>query len=1056
MNAIQLISQDLFDKVRSRFTNLEMGDETGAVTIDPAEARFFDFDYVLEGIDLGRVSISLNDPGSLKVYYSQGITENQDDAARLSWYSFLKEMRKFSMSRLLRFDPRDVAKSNLDKNDFKYLASKGPKEDANMNESRWNQKSSKKTSRAVHGATEVIVRHAKPVDETYAGARSQKKNIKAIFIQNKDGERFKYPFNHTAGAFAMAQHVDHGGVPHDPAGKAIIRMSEQIAQLGKFQNTIRPASLHADALGITERALARMNELKTQMERLGKRNHYEKWMAEFVDHDPMGVTEMDAVTMEQYKSKFTETNFNEELASFFPLIHSIMQEANTVDLEDYAAGDQSVSEDITDEDVGVNPMAQFEDWADATEQHKLTDDQIVQLKQALADLTASGEPLQLGPDGSTAWAFFNQLGIEDTDLEDKFADMARVDSAADAVEVFKLWAQEDYPELLVALGMSDTTAPAEPTAPVEPVAPVSEEDDIGFPNTVMPKEDSSSMMQEVAKIVKSFYNADNPTVGPFRGEEGIAITVEKAIAEKFGDQAGQQARGIAEQFMEKLSAKWHSRHGDAVDVADDGLARLKELMGTIKSGVESIGDRGNSGTDFNTNIMSAETMDKSKIPPSMRTDKTPLSLADLEKERTKSPTSPEGLARLKAKLDMLEKGVGEGYTVTPGIDKERYQERSGLEGPFSAKNGKVVYYDKAEGKYYDPDTDMYIDHDDWQAMNEQGVAEDTQLGELSKVTLRSYVPKRLTKAKSEISTDPDKRNIEKAKKATTQDVPRAMTKLKDPAYGKQDMEEGSASKKVDNFTIDDIKNLEKIRDLDALKAHAKLLIKGKPTNTMKPEKISWFYNHIDTLKTPIAVIKMMYDLMLAGEGHKVIGSRNSMSSNSYRTKFSEQDTVEDADQIQEVGHDPYKFDTFGVEIKPGHQLKWHERGAGEHMGKVESDPTNGLQVGNKSIKDIINNSVQVKVMQDGADTIRFNDDDFYEYDPATKILVREIGIDSTSGHAIKRQMPFGAKELKLPTGNIIVKGSQASRLGLQRRPRVQEGVDNKEFNSIMKLAGLNK
>ena len=107
------------------------------------------------------------------------------------------------------------------------------------------------------------------------------------------------------------------------------------------------------------------------------------------------------------------------------------------------------------------------------------------------------------------------------------------------------------------------------------------------------------------------------------------------------------------------------------------------------------------------------------------------------------------------------------------------------------------------------------------------------------------------------------------------------------------VEEGSNDGKEDNFTIDDIKNLEKIRDFETLKAHAKELIKGKPARRMKPEKISWFYNHIDTLKNPLAVIKMMYDLMLAGEGHKVIGSRNSMSSNSYRTKFGEQGVAED-------------------------------------------------------------------------------------------------------------------------------------------------------------------
>ena len=96
----------------------------------------------------------------------------------------------------------------------------------------------------------------------------------------------------------------------------------------------------------------------------------------------------------------------------------------------------------------------------------------------------------------------------------------------------------------------------------------------------------------------------------------------------------------------------------------------------------------------------------------------------------------------------------------------------------------------------------------------------------------------------------------------------------------------------DNFTIDDIKRLEKIRDFETLKAQAKQLIKGKPARRMKPEKISWFYNHIDELKNPMAVIKMMYDLLLAGEGHKVIGSRHSMKSNTYRQRFGEDQDVD--------------------------------------------------------------------------------------------------------------------------------------------------------------------
>jgi hypothetical protein len=781
MKAIQIISQDVFDKIRSRFQNLEMGDETGAVTIDPAQARFFDFDFVNEGNNLGRVSISLNDLGSLKIYYSQGITENQDDPAKQIWYNFLKEMRMFAMRRLLRFDTRDIAKTNLDKNDFQHLAAtQGPKEEepmTNMNESRWNHKSTKKTSRAVQGKTEVIVRHAKAVDEEYAGSRSQRKNIKAIFIQNAEGERFKYPFIHPAGAFAMAQHVDHGGIPHDPAGKAIIKMSEQIAQLQEFQRKVQRTSLHDDATGITERAVGRLQELKAQIDSLGKRHHYECWMAEFNEQEHMDndIMELDAVTMEQYKQTFTQSSFQEELAGYFPLLHRIMSEANKVDLEDYV-GEEAEVEEVEEAEVKESAFDAFESWAEAVEQGKLTDDEIQALKQALADQPQ----LEL----TTAYNFFNEFGVDDSDLEDKFRQAADLDSSTDPMAVFQLWAQENYPELLVALGMSGTQAPA----PEQPVAEAPEdwtsnnvakilfdkgmkyisakdegplinaigdvlEHELGMSkkqvkylirydddfladtlsalydmsqqqeNTDMvpppgameegEKESKGSMVHEVAKIVKSFYNRDNPDVGPFRGEEGIVIDVEKQISEKFGEQAGQQAGKMAEAFMAKLTQEWQQKHGNVANGhGDDGLARLKELLGHVKSKVEGIGDQGQGGRDFNKNIMSAENNDdkdwhpskhitdpqkkkelskhdpdvkrgsyddrarymkaggvpddrgpnesgpdKSEIPAYKRKEQGgdwKMSTKDLEKEKTNSPTSSAGLARKKAELGMSE------------------------------------------------------------------------------------------------------------------------------------------------------------------------------------------------------------------------------------------------------------------------------------------------------------------------------------------------------------------------------------------------------------------
>ena len=51
--------------------------------------------------------------------------------------------------------------------------------------------------------------------------------------------------------------------------------------------------------------------------------------------------------------------------------------------------------------------------------------------------------------------------------------------------------------------------------------------------------------------------------------------------------------------------------------------------------------------------------------------------------------------------------INEGYKVMPPMDP-KYVARSGLEGPFTTLSGKVVYYDPKEGKYYDPDTDIYL------------------------------------------------------------------------------------------------------------------------------------------------------------------------------------------------------------------------------------------------------------------------------------------------------------------------------------------------------------
>ncbi len=60
----------------------------------------------------------------------------------------------------------------------------------------------------------------------------------------------------------------------------------------------------------------------------------------------------------------------------------------------------------------------------------------------------------------------------------------------------------------------------------------------------------------------------------------------------------------------------------------------------------------------------------------------------------------------------------EGYYTMPDIDRERYTEMPGLEGPFQTRSGKPIYYDPKEGSYYDRDADMYLTYSEFKALDD--------------------------------------------------------------------------------------------------------------------------------------------------------------------------------------------------------------------------------------------------------------------------------------------------------------------------------------------------
>ena len=352
MKNLEVIAEELFNKIRGRFPSVTIGNGEGKVTNVPTEARYYDFEYKESGRTLGKVSVSL-DEKSISVMYSDDFVANEDQQTQNNWFNFLKELRQFSKRRLLNFDTRNITKSNLDRRDYKFLATTRP-EEGTMTESTMYGTS--KTSFQNIGSARIAIKHNKPVNQELATGRTQ--HVNSIYVESNEGERFKYPYKHLNGARAMARHVAEGGKPYDDFGKYITGLSEELAKLKKFRSYMSRSAVMAEGLApYVDTVKERVEIIKKEVQGLQKENFYKEFKESFIV--PEAVEVPDDVK-ENWIDELTIKQFNEELADVFPYIYKLVSEttrAKELNPEDFAEADApqptQSGPDTADDDLDI-------------------------------------------------------------------------------------------------------------------------------------------------------------------------------------------------------------------------------------------------------------------------------------------------------------------------------------------------------------------------------------------------------------------------------------------------------------------------------------------------------------------------------------------------------------------------------------------------------------------------------------------------------------------------------------------------------------------------------
>jgi hypothetical protein len=313
------IAKDLYGKIETRFSDIKIGDENAEVLskkTDIPEARFFEFEYKHNGVPLGTITITLDEDDGVVVQISGNLAEKKHPGA----FKFIRGLRQFAKDRLLNFDVQNIGKDNLDKRDYEFQAK--PKEETMDPIMESKLYGTNKISYQDLGEARLVIKHSQPVNLDLAAGRTM--HIEGIYIENTEGERFRYPYKHLNGARALAEHIKHGGNPYDAIGKHICGLSEELAQLRKFKGYVSRNEALSEAMGdITSKVFERIEQVKKEVNMLQRSSYYEQFAESFEDREEQMIPED---IMSDWIDRLTIRTFNEELKTAFPYIFRLVDE----------------------------------------------------------------------------------------------------------------------------------------------------------------------------------------------------------------------------------------------------------------------------------------------------------------------------------------------------------------------------------------------------------------------------------------------------------------------------------------------------------------------------------------------------------------------------------------------------------------------------------------------------------------------------------------------------------------------------------------------------------
>lgn len=272
----------------------------------PEKADFFQFDFIYDSKNYGKVSVSIDGNGSLIVYSGDDVESSPKASTHdsisftalkryLSRFRHTKGLKSFQLSDTDDLEP-DMKKREHDRTE-------------GLNEGYYpiNKRSSYSDSVP---ATKIILQHNRVMEEGDQRYRA----IEKIFVENVQGERFLLPTTKPGLARVYARHIAEGGTPYDERGQHITGLCEEYSKMAGFVRATRNKQFNESAQSVINEGVNHYNHLRETLNKMSGKRGYTEY---FNNYKPALLEDEASVDVSEM---FMQSSLDPRIESVMPIL----------------------------------------------------------------------------------------------------------------------------------------------------------------------------------------------------------------------------------------------------------------------------------------------------------------------------------------------------------------------------------------------------------------------------------------------------------------------------------------------------------------------------------------------------------------------------------------------------------------------------------------------------------------------------------------------------------------------------------------------------------------